>query len=137
MDEERIGLTSVIGGALCIASDDGQKVYEAIVAALEDGKQVCLSFKGVEDLTSAFLNSAVGQLYGNYEEEFLRERMLPPLDASPEDLALLKAVVERAKDFFRNPEQHRQAAPSHQPLREASAGYRPGRQTRPPTRYPG
>jgi hypothetical protein len=100
----------VVGSNLCIASDDGEKVHETIVAALEGGRRVRLSFEGVEDLTSAFLNTAVGQLYGEFTEERLKSAMLPPVDISSDDLFLLKRVVERAKEFFSDPERYRQAA---------------------------
>lgn len=110
MNEETIHIASVVGGNLCIASDDGERVYDAIVAALKKGRKVRLSFKGVEDLTSAFLNTAVGQLYGEFKEEQLKSMMLAPVDISSDDLFLLKRVVERAKEFFANPERYRQAA---------------------------
>ena len=110
MGERIINLAKIAGGGLCIASDDGDKVHQAIIEAIKQGDKVILSFQGVEDLTSAFLNAAVGQLYGKYSEEELKVFMLPPVDASSEDLALLKRIVERAKDFFRNPERYKQAA---------------------------
>jgi len=70
MNEETIQIASLVGSNLCIASDDGEKVHDAIVAALRNGKKVRLSFEGVEDLTSAFLNTAVGQLYGEFGHWF-------------------------------------------------------------------
>ena len=102
-----IDIVSVAGSELCLAAEDGEKVYAAIVEALKQGDKVRLSFKGVEDLTSAFLNSAVGQLYSEFKEAHLREAMLPPEDASPENLDLLKRVVDRAKSFFKDPDEHR------------------------------
>ena len=102
-----IRIASVVGSELCLASDDGEKVHAAIVKAIREGNKVRLSFKGVEDLTSAFLNAAVGQLYGEFSESYLKDAMLPPTDASQEDLELLKRVVDRARDFFRDPEKHR------------------------------
>jgi len=94
-----------------VASEDGEKVYDAIVAAIRAGKRVQLSFAGVEDLTSAFLNAAVGQLYkGDLPEHVIRSSLAQPIDASPEDRVLLKRVVERAKAFFKNPEPFHQAA---------------------------
>jgi hypothetical protein len=110
MGEQIIGLASVTGSKFCIASDDGEKVHSLIAEAIKAGDKIRLSFAGVEDLTSAFLNAAVGQLYGEFAEDFLKATMLPPIDASPDDLVLLKRVVDRAKDFFRDPERHRQAA---------------------------
>lgn len=102
MAEQNIRITEVVGSSLCIASDDGDKVHKKIVAAIRRGDKVQLSFAGIQDLTSAFLNSAVGQLYGEFEEVKLRASLLPPVEASPDDLALLKRVVERAKEYFKD-----------------------------------
>ncbi|MBM4046893.1 MAG: DUF4325 domain-containing protein [Planctomycetes bacterium] len=99
-----IGLSmfEIVGSPLCVASDDGQKVYERIAAALKEGRSVTLSFLNVTGLTSAFLNAAIGQLYGSFTEEQIRS-MLKVEDIQTDDLALLKRVVETAKQYFRNP----------------------------------
>lgn len=89
----------------CSSSEDGQKVYELIKHELKQGNQVEISFKGVEDMTTAFLNTAVGQLYNEYTEEDLKAR-LTVIDFEQDDLVILKRVVDRAKDFFKNPELH-------------------------------
>jgi len=100
---EEIRLTEIVGSDLCIASEDGQKVHDAIKKALQEEKRIQISFKNVDDLTSAFLNSAIGQLYGEFSEDQLRES-LTVSDASYEDLLLLKRVIQRAKEFFKDQE---------------------------------
>lgn len=110
MAEQTVSLTAIIGNKLCTAADDGDRVHEVVASAIRQGDRVRLSFEGVEDLTSAFLNAAVGQLYGEFSEEQLREVLLPPVEATPDELVLLKRVVERAKDFFKDPERYRRAA---------------------------
>ena len=57
-----------VGAPLCVASNDGQKVYDRIAAALKADQHVALSFHEVTTLTDAFLNAAVGQLYGTFSE---------------------------------------------------------------------
>jgi hypothetical protein len=106
MGETTINLVCASGGERCTAADDGQKVFEAVVAAIERGDNVRLSFTGVRDLTSAFLNTAIGQLYGRYPEERLRAVLLRPVGASGADLSLLKRVVRTAKAYFRNPDHY-------------------------------
>lgn len=100
---EEIRLTEIVGSDLCIASEDGQKVHDAIKKALQEEKDVRISFKNVDDLTSAFLNSAIGQLYSEFSEDKLKAS-LAVSDASPEDLLLLKRVIQRAKEFFMDKE---------------------------------
>lgn len=92
----------VVGSSLCVASHDGQKVFEQIQQALKDGKKVRLSFQNVESLTSAFLNAAVGQLYGVFPQDMLKEN-LSVKDIEKDDLALLKRVIDTAKQYFKDP----------------------------------
>lgn len=94
----------VVGSKLCVASSDGQKVHDQIAAALNAGKQVRLSFANVESLTSAFLNAAVGQLYAKFSEQKIRAS-LSVSDMAPDDIELLKRVVEAAKQYFKSPNQ--------------------------------
>ena len=103
--EERtvINILEVVGSAHCTASEDGQKVYKFIQEALREGKQITLSFKNIEDLTSAFLNAAIGQLYNEFSEQDIKDH-ITITDASQDDLILLKRVVIRAKEFFKNPD---------------------------------
>ena len=53
----------------------------------------------VSTLTSAFLNAAVGQLYGQFDEDQIR-RLLKVEDRESDDVALLKRVVDTAKQYF-------------------------------------
>lgn len=91
-----------------MASDDGQKVYDQIAAVLKNKRRVQLSFLNVDSITSAFLNAAVGQLYGEFSEEQIRAN-LKVVDISQDDLALLKRVVETAKTYFRDPQRFTKA----------------------------
>jgi hypothetical protein len=98
-----ISVFEIVGSSLCVAADDGQKVYDRIEAALRGGRSVTVSFFNVTSLTSAFLNAAIGQLYGSFSEEEIRAK-LRVKDMQPDDLALLKRVVETAKQYFKDPE---------------------------------
>ena len=57
-------------------------------------------------ITSAFLNTAIGQLYGKYSEEQIKAGLLPPGDMDKDDLLLLKRVVERAKEYFKDAQRY-------------------------------
>jgi len=98
----------VIGTSLAVSSDDGQKVYEKIAPLLHQGQKVRLSFDKIETIISAFLNAAVGQLYGEFSEEKVRD-LFNVQEMSPEDLALLKRVVDNAKLYFDNRKEFDQA----------------------------
>lgn len=98
----------IVGSQLCVASDDGQKVFERISVALKEGQPVTVSFRNVTSLTSAFLNAAIGQLYGAFPQEKIRAQ-LKVKDLVPADLVLLKRVVDTAKQYFKDPERFRKA----------------------------
>jgi hypothetical protein len=100
--EQIVSLVATANTDSCIATEDGEIVYQHIADALRRGDLVRVSFEGVRDITSAFLNTAVGQLYGEFTPEFLRQSMLPPASIEPDDLELLKRVTSRAKEYFSN-----------------------------------
>jgi hypothetical protein len=97
-----LSLYEIVGSSLCVASDDGQKVHDRIAVAFREGHGVILSFHNINTLTSAFLNAAIGQLYGEFTEGEIRES-LEVADMQPDDQILLKRVVDTAKEYFKDP----------------------------------
>ena len=103
MKDVPISIAKTVGGGICVAAEDGNKVHDAIRAEIEKGNRVVISFSGITRLTTAFLNAAVGQLYGTYSDEHVRKHLAPPENAEAWQLNRLKLVVDRAKAFFRDP----------------------------------
>ena len=60
-----------------------------------------LSFLGVNTLTPAFLSAAIGQLYGRFEEDYLRT-LFSVEDLSPDDWALLNRSIDTVKLYYRD-----------------------------------
>lgn len=108
-DSLAIRAYEVVGSTLCVASEDGQKVHDQIVSGLRNDRQVVVSFHNVESLTSAFLNAAIGQLYATFPEEMIRAKLRVE-EMQPDDLVLLKRVVETAKLYFKDPKPFDDAA---------------------------
>lgn len=106
-EEIKISMFEIVGSSFCVASGDGQKVFERLNTAFEAERNVVLSFQNVTTLTSAFLNAAIGQLYGKYAEDVIRS-LLKVEEAKQDDLALLKRVVDNAKLYFKDPERFNQ-----------------------------
>jgi len=100
-----IRVIDTIGSNLCIASEDGQKVFDKTVPLLQTGKHVVISFDGVSMLISLFLNVAIGQLYGQFSEEEIRDQ-LEVTGLAGEDMEILQRVVENAKRYYTNPEKY-------------------------------
>lgn len=103
-----VRIFDIVGGPLCVSAEDGQRVHDKIVPLLRDGTKVVLSFEQVETLISAFLNAAIGQLYGEFSEDRIKE-LVSVRDMADEDQAVLKRVVDNAKAYFKAPKQFDQA----------------------------
>ncbi len=107
-DPITIRVFEIVGSGLCVASDDGQKVHDQIAIALRESRKLNISFHNVESLTSAFLNTAIGQLYGDFLEEEIKAS-ISVKDMSGDDLDLLKRVVDTAKLYFKDPDRFKKA----------------------------
>ncbi len=103
MNEIKINIINIVGSSFCVEADDGQKVYNLIVKSFKEKKKVILSFLNVELLTTAFLNTAIGQLYKDFSEDFIKEH-LSVVEMSQSGLVSLKRVVETAKLYYKNPD---------------------------------
>ena len=98
--DTRVIVNSLIG-SLCVSAADGQTVHDKIAPLIKAGNSVILSFNGVETVISAFLNAAIGQLYGEFSDDQIRNS-LSVEDLEPEDLSLLKRVVDNARVYFQH-----------------------------------
>jgi Icc-related predicted phosphoesterase len=101
--QTNINVANVVGDVYGAEADDGQKVYEFIKKAFEGNRKVVLSFLNMEMLTTAFLNTAIGQLYRDYSEEKIRENLRVE-NISDSGKVILKRVVDTAKLFYKDPE---------------------------------
>ena len=103
----RISMFEIVGSPFCVASDDGEKVYKHLDAALRANQDVVLSFRNVTALTTPFLTAAVGELYGTFSKEKIRS-LLKVEDIKSDDLAFLKSVVRGVKLYFKVPQRFNQ-----------------------------
>lgn len=107
-EDIRISMFEIVGSPFCVASDDGQKIYKHLDAALRANRDVVLSFHNVTALTSVFLTAAIGELYETFSEEKIHA-LLKIEDAEPDDLALLERVAHDSKLYFKDPQRFNQA----------------------------
>lgn len=103
MEKITISIINTVGSSFCTETEDGQKVYELIKKALEEKKKVNISFLNVEMLTTAFLNTAIGQLYNNFTEEIIKNSLSVD-NLTPSGAVSLKRVIETAKLYYKNPD---------------------------------
>lgn len=57
------------------SNDDGKKLYVLIYRALMDGDNVNVSFKGIDGLSSSFINSAFIELLNNFDFEYIKRKL--------------------------------------------------------------
>ncbi|MDR0802320.1 STAS-like domain-containing protein [Fluviicola sp.] len=103
MEGTTINIVNTIGDLFGVEAEDGQKVYELVRKAFENDHKVILSFVNIEMLTTAFLNTAIGQLYKDYSESYIKEH-LQVTDMSDSGKVALKRVVDTAKLFYSDPD---------------------------------
>lgn len=101
MTQINLQVAEIINSSLGISAEDGQKVFDRISQYISEGETVTLSFEHVTMLISLFLNVAIGQLYGSFSEEKIQKN-LKVEGLSPDDLELLKRVIENAKKYYAN-----------------------------------
>ncbi len=103
MEKITINIYAIVGDAFCVSAEDGDKVFERIKKAIQANKTVVVSFLNVQMLTSAFLNTAIGKLYGEFEEKKIKES-LSVSDMNDDDKLLLKRVIDTAKAYYKDPD---------------------------------
>lgn len=103
MNSTKINIVNVIGDVYGVEAEDGQKVFELIVKSFKDKKKVELSFQNIELLTTAFLNTAIGQLYKDYSDIFVKENLIVT-NISDSGKVSLKRVVDTAKLYYDDPD---------------------------------
>lgn len=103
-----VRIADLIGGPRAVDAADGEKVFQKILPVLQGGRTVRLSFEGISMVITAFLNSAIGKLYGVLPEEQVDrmlevEGLLPPFQSS------LDKSIEWSKAYYRDPERMQRA----------------------------
>ena len=92
----------IVGSPLCVSAEDGQRLHSKIAPLLRADRPVSLSFDRVDTIISAFLNAAVGQLYGEFPAERV-DKLLTVTDVTSDDESVLRHVVDNAKVYFKSP----------------------------------
>ncbi|HNW81502.1 MAG TPA: STAS-like domain-containing protein [bacterium] len=103
MKEITIKIFNTVGSSSCVAADDGQKVFDLIKEGLRKGQKILLSFQNVEFITTAFLNTAIGQLYRDFDENTIKNSLRVE-HLSNDDMVRFKRVTDTAKLYYKNPE---------------------------------
>jgi hypothetical protein len=98
-----VSIKDIIKSPLAVSSEDAEKLYSVLRKELQNGHKIELSFDGISDFISSFLNAAIGRLYNNeFSYEILdKDITVNGLDES--DMGIYISVVERAKSYYKDP----------------------------------
>ncbi len=100
-----IDIKDFINSGFAVSTDDGDKIFHMLNESFSKEEEVTLNFQGVTLMTTAFLNAAIGQLYGNneYSSDFLNKNITLK-NVQDQDVHLFSLVVKRAKEYFADKE---------------------------------
>jgi hypothetical protein len=101
--ERGVCIRDVVGSGLCISSYSGQKVFDTLRSAISQGNKICLSFENIKSLSTAFIDSALGQLYsggiiqGDIDEKISFENI------SPGRKLMVDEAIREAREYYSDP----------------------------------
>ena len=100
-DEIYLLLKDILQHDTAITYEDGEKVYALIFQALTEEKKVILDFQGITLVIPAFLHAAIGELYKDFDNDFLNSH-LTFINIEETNKALLDMTMELAQEYFSN-----------------------------------
>ena len=100
-DEIYLLLKDILQHDTAITYEDGEKVYALIFQALTEEKKVLLDFQGITLVIPAFLHAAIGELYKDFDSDFLNSH-LTFINIEETNKALLDMTMELAQEYFSN-----------------------------------
>jgi len=107
-----VNIRDIIESEIAISPRTGDILYHYLDTAISKGEKIVLDFEGIEMMTTAFLNVAIGQLYHKYKPEELNTS-ISLKNIQKEDISLFQKVISRAKDYFRDQKSFNQKMNDH------------------------
>ncbi len=103
MDKIKIDVYNIVSSPYCVESEDGERIFQAIEKALGKGRDIVVSFKNVEIITTAFLNPAIGKLLECHTKEEVLAKM-SFVDIIESDKLKINRVIETAELYYKDPD---------------------------------
>lgn len=91
-----IDVKDIITSSIAVSPTKGELLYNLIKKSIENKEKIQLNFENIEQLTTAFFNSAIGSLYKSFTSDELNE-YLTVYGLDELDKYLLSKVIIRAK----------------------------------------
>jgi hypothetical protein len=100
MMEKIFKIAEVIGSESILFPEDAEKLFSVIKSSLEINSTIGISFEEVEDVSSLFLNSFFGKLYGTFNNKFDNNVSFIGID---EDHDIFYDMINKARFLAENP----------------------------------
>ena len=110
-NEIHLLLKDILQHDKAITYEDGEKVYALISQALTQEKKVILDFQGITIVIPAFLHASVGELYTDFDSDFLNNHLLLK-NIEGTNKVLLDMVIKYTKQYIADPEAFERAIKS-------------------------
>lgn len=104
-----IDVAQKINTPSALTQEQGNIIYNEIIASFEKKENIVLDFSNIESMISPFLNNAIGQLYGKYSSEYIKNH-LNLVNFPPSKNSTLNIVINNAKKFYANKKTFTQTA---------------------------
>lgn len=99
---------SDLTGPRALDPEIGKNLQETITTHFKKNEKVILDFSEITHILTLFLNPAIGDLYGTFSSEEIKEK-LELANVSDTDFPVFAMVLERAKSFYANPKEWSEA----------------------------
>jgi hypothetical protein len=96
-----LNVRDIVGSEICTSIEEGNKIFSLIKDAIDENKQITVSFDDVTVLTSDFVSSAIGQIYDHFNENTIRE-YFKCQGSDYDHFLLIKRVIANSKKHFKN-----------------------------------
>lgn len=110
-DEIYLLLKNILQHDTAITYEDGEKVYALIFQALTEEKKVILDFQGITLVIPAFLHAAIGELYKDFNSDFLNSHLILK-NIEGTNKVILDMVIKYTKQYIADPEAFERAIKS-------------------------
>ena len=99
--EKYIDVAKEIGTPSALDQELGDIIYAEICNGIDKNERIHLDFSNIESMITPFLNNAIGQLYGKYSSEQIKNHL--SLENFPKSKnSTLNLVIDNAKKYYAN-----------------------------------
>jgi len=111
-EKQTLKIREILNRSFAVGTTDGDNIYNQLKELMGTTEEsIIIDFEGIELTSTAFLHTALGQLYKDYpQEQFLRIEIV---NIQPNQLQLLNRILNTALHYYNNRETFNNSAKKH------------------------